>query len=237
MHRFLSLAASAVLAFAAAAESKPPAAGHWEGSIQVPNHEMKIAVDLDLDDKGAWIGDLDIPEQGLSDFPLSGISFKENIVRFELAGIPGNPAFEGEISPDGTILAGDFSQGGSSVPAELKRISEPKVVLPANNTPVAKEFEGSWECSIPSPDGKTRRSVLKLANSADGPATGVLVADEGVQFPVSGIEQAGAALKFEIKPIGLVFAGERRGDEIPGGLRVAGKELPLTLKRAPAAAK
>jgi len=235
MHRSLSVLA--LIVATAAAQSKPPAAGHWEGSLEVPDHPLKIAVDLDLNDQGAWIGDFDVPDQGLRDFPLSNLSFKENIVKFELAGIPGDPSFEGEISPDGTILAGDFSQGGGSLPVELKRTGDANVVLPVKNTALAKEFEGSWECAIPGPDGKIHPGVIKLANAADNSSTGVLLGEGGIQFPLSAIAQSGAALKFDIKPIGLAFAGERRNNEIPGTLKVAGKELPLTLKRSPEPAR
>ena len=52
-----------------AAQTVSPA-GHWEGSIAVPTGDLKVMVDLDRDAKGTWIGDIDIPEQGVKDLPL-----------------------------------------------------------------------------------------------------------------------------------------------------------------------
>jgi hypothetical protein len=233
MIRISSSLACFALAVCAFAQSRPPAAAHWEGVIHVPNRDMKIAIDLDQNEKGEWIGDLDFPQEGMTDFPLSHIAVEGNTVKFEMAGIPGDPSFDGEISPDGKILAGDFGQGGGSVPGELKWVSEPKVVLPARNTAIAKEFEGSWEGSIPGPDGQAHAAVLKLANGADGRATGLIVGREGMEFGVSSIAQTGSRLQFEVKAIGGMFSGELKGDELTGTWKAGGsREFPLAFRRA-----
>jgi hypothetical protein len=233
MRRFLILLACFTLAITASAQSKPPAAGHWEGVIPVPNHEMKIAVDLDLNGKGEWIGDFDFEPEGMTHFPISNIVVKGNTLKFELAGIPGDPGFDGEISPDGKILAGDFSQDGGAMSTELKWVSAAKVDLPAKSTAIAKEFEGSWESAIPAPDGQNHRAVLKLANGPDGSATGVLLGGEGYQLPVSSIQQTGNQLKLDLRAVGAVFNGELKSGEIVGTWR-AGREFPVTFKRAAA---
>src|SRR5215471_1656089 len=40
---------------AALAQPAPTVAGHWQGKIQLPNHDLEITVDLDRNPKGAWI--------------------------------------------------------------------------------------------------------------------------------------------------------------------------------------
>ena len=40
-------------------------------------------------------------------------------VSFVMKGVPGNPQFAGTVSKDGTSIAGDFSQGGVTLPFTL----------------------------------------------------------------------------------------------------------------------
>ena len=39
-----------------------------------------------------------------------------------MAGVPGEPSFEGTLSDDGTAITGTFTQGGSSLDFELRRV-------------------------------------------------------------------------------------------------------------------
>lgn len=113
----------ALIACAAAFAQAPaplPAAGHWEGAIQLPGAELKVMVDLEATKEG-WKGRISIPQQGAKDLALKDVKVEGRAVSFVLPGIPGDPAFKGEISADGATLAGTFSQGGQALPFSLAR--------------------------------------------------------------------------------------------------------------------
>ena len=95
-----------------------PAAGHWEGTINIPGSPLVIAVDLRLDG-GLWSGSCDIPAQAAKQIPLGGIELDGNRLKFSMAGVPGDPTFNGKLA-DGKIT-GSFTQSGQSIPFQLGR--------------------------------------------------------------------------------------------------------------------
>ncbi len=101
-----------------AAAQAPPAAGHWEGAIQVPGHDLLVKIDL-TSVNGTWQGTIDIPEQGAKALPLEKIAVEGDHVQLSIAGVPGNPAFDGKLA-DGKIT-GTFTQGMASIPFHLGR--------------------------------------------------------------------------------------------------------------------
>ncbi|HEX8985583.1 MAG TPA: hypothetical protein VF767_09135, partial [Bryobacteraceae bacterium] len=123
----LPLALSVLLALipAAVAQTAPEASGHWEGAISAPTQELQILVDL-AREAGVWKGTIGVPAQNLKAFPLSGIAVQGAKVHFAMAGIPGDPQFDGTLAADGKTLAGDWTQGGGAVPAKLSRTGEAK---------------------------------------------------------------------------------------------------------------
>jgi hypothetical protein len=234
MRNFLSAVLIALVALPSAlAQSKPAGSGHWEGTLQIPDREMKIAFDLAQNAKGDWIGTLAVPEQNIRDLPLAKIVVKGTTVAFELPGIPGDPSFQGDISPDGKSIKGDLAQGGGMFPLQVKWVSEAEVKPPAKSTPITKEFEGVWEGVLTPPDGRNLRLRLTLANGSDG-ATGTLASlDQGGRdAPFTTITQKASQITLELKAAGITYTGELKGEEIAGTFTQGPGSLPLTLKRA-----
>jgi len=100
-------------------------AGHWAGTIDIPG--MKLAIDLDFtqNQDGSWKGDISIPAQKAVDLPLANISVEGRLVSFEIIGVPGKPTFKGEISQDGQVISGEFTQSDRTFPFTLKRTVSP----------------------------------------------------------------------------------------------------------------
>jgi len=94
-------------------------AGHWDGSILLPGTSLGIRVHLSRDEGGAWSGTIDIPMQGAKDLALSGIVVEGDSIVFAIAGVPGDPTFEGTLEDD--RIAGPFSQSGQTFRFELTR--------------------------------------------------------------------------------------------------------------------
>jgi hypothetical protein len=233
MRSILSAVLAAFLTLPLAlSQSKPAGSGHWEGTVQVPDRDLKVAIDLAQNEKGEWIGTIAVPEQNLRDLPLAKIVVKGTSVAFELPGIPGDPAFQGDLSPDGKAIKGDLAQGGGSFPMQVKWVSEASVKLPAKSTPIGKELEGVWEGVLATPDGQNLRIRVTLANGADG-ATGTFASldQSGNEMPLTTIAQKDSQLTFELKMAGIGYSGELKGDRLVGTFTQGPASLPLTFKR------
>jgi CubicO group peptidase (beta-lactamase class C family) len=98
----------------------PPPSGHWEGSIELPGTSLKVMVDLSSGQEG-WSGRISIPQQGAKDLPLGKVQVNGKALSFVITGIPGDPAFKGELNSEGGAIAGQFTQGGQSFPFKLAR--------------------------------------------------------------------------------------------------------------------
>jgi hypothetical protein len=226
-----AVAMAAILAPFAFAQSTPGAAGHWEGMISPPGQELRIQVDLTKDDKQGWTGTINIPEQNLNGFPLSDVNVKADAAGFAMRGIPGDPVFKGKLGQDGRSIAGEFTQGGNSMPFKLSRTGEARL---AKSTGVGKEFEGDWEGTLDA-NGTKLRLIVKLANQPGGAATGTMttVDQGGAEIPITTITQKGTNLRLELPKIGGNYTGDinKEGTQITGEWTQGPGKLPLTLKR------
>ncbi|HEY1203303.1 MAG: hypothetical protein ABSH46_03860 [Bryobacteraceae bacterium] len=234
MRLTFAAAAFSLVAPLAFSQSNAGAAGHWEGSISVPGHELNIVVDLARGEKDAWKGTIAIPEQNLKGFPLSSISVVNTAVKFAMNGVPGQPAFDGKLAPGGQSISGSFTQGGGTIPFSMKRTGEAQIEEVAKSTNVAKAFEGAWEGTLDT--GSTQlRLVLKLANQPDGAATGTLTSVDqgGAVIPIAVITQKGSELKLEVPSVGGSFTGEISKDAatVAGTWTQGMGALPLTFHR------
>ena len=109
---------------APAAATAPSPVGHWEGAIDLPGTKLAVLVDLALEN-GRWSGKISIPQQGAKDLPLVKVEVAGENVSFAIADVPGDPTFRGKALADGKTIAGQFTQGGKSLPFSLERRSPP----------------------------------------------------------------------------------------------------------------
>ncbi len=226
------LLAIAIVGSEALAQSPPPPAGHWVGTLQVPGQPIEIEIDLAPGADGKWQGAITIPVQNVKGMPLANITVAGTGVDFDLKGPPGDPHFKGTYSKENDTLAGDYTQGGSTIPFSLTRKGDAQFEAAAKSTPITKELEGSWEGTLDA-GGKQLRLVLKLANQPSG-ATGTLVSvDQGGQeLPVEAITQSGSSLKFAVRSVGGSYEGELKDGQITGTWMQGPGKLPLVFKPA-----
>lgn len=91
--------------------------GVWEGSIQIPNQPLLII--LTFEEKS---GRINIPVQGLNDFPLTSVTLNDLDLYFDM-NIQGQQiTFDGEIEQE--KITGTFTQSGQSFPFELVKGKE-----------------------------------------------------------------------------------------------------------------
>lgn len=223
----MTMATAVVLAQPATA---PVPSGHWEGTIDVPGNPLAVQIDL-AKTGDTWEGTIAVPAQGLKGYPLGGLQLSAQKVAFAITGAPGNPAFSGDVSPDGQSITGNFSQGGGSTTFNLKRTGDAKIEPPPKSTPIAKELEGNWEGTI-DVSGKTLHLMLKLENQAKGATGSMISVDQGnAQIPITAVVQAGTHLTVTLRPINGTFEGDLKDGQLVGTWTQGPSSLPLTFTR------
>ena len=206
--------------------------GHWEGAIQVPGPELKI--EIDLAPRGEkWEGTIAIPAQGLKGFPLSAITVQGDSVSFEMHGVPGEPHFNGTLSKDAKSLAGQFSQGGGTIPFAVTRTGDAKFEPLPKSTPITKDLEGSWEGSLDA-NGTILRLLVKLSNGPDGAAKGTMISLDqgGAEIPIAAVVQTGSHLTLVVQVIAGTYEGDYKDGQLTGTWKQGPGTLPLVFKRA-----
>lgn len=110
----------------AQAADLPSLAGVWQGNLQVSGSEIGLIVRIKAEAGGGYSGTLDVPAQGAKGIPIGKISMDGDQVRIEINLIGG--IFAGRLSPDGRSIAGQWQQGGATLPLEMKRNEEAPVL-------------------------------------------------------------------------------------------------------------
>lgn len=208
-------------------------AGHWEGNVVLPNHELTIAVDLAKSDKGVWTGSFGVPEQGATGLKIDKIEIDGKNVKFRVPEAPGTPEFSGTLKEDGH-LALTVAQGGASFPADLKRTGEAKVETTQPSPAVDAKFEGNWEGSLDTPGG-TLRLIFHFQNQPDKTVKATVDSPDqnALGLPLTGIVQKGSAIELLFKVAGGAYKGtlNAEGTELTGEWTQGGGTFPLKLKK------
>jgi len=218
----------------ASAQSQPNPSGHWEGMVQIPGMELTVEIDLQTNDKAAFVGTFSQPAQGLKGLPLSTVMVDGKSVRFVVRGGEAPATFAGLLSDDGKSITGSVEQGGQAVPFSLTRKGDAKIAAPPVNGPIGKELEGVWNGTI---DGGARsmRVVLTMSNQPDGKAVGTIMSPDGsgIEIPIA-ITQKGMNVTIGVPSVGASFVGTLNAErtELAGQWSQGPVTSPLTFQRS-----
>lgn len=227
----LPLPASSLLAQTAVDPS-----GHWEGTIQAPNRDVKIEIDLAKNSKGELAGTFGNPAERVKGVPLSTVAVEGRAVTFELKAGSGGGTFHGILLADGNSMSGDFitAEGGHSAPFSLTRTGDARIAPAPKSPPIGKELEGTWNGTL-DVKGRQVRIVLRMANQPDGTATGTILSLDGggVELPIAMTQKA-SSLIIDVTAVGGSYVGvlNAAGTELVGTWTQGPAVLPLTFRRA-----
>lgn len=127
----ITLALTTLIAFTYA-QSDP--LGVWSGAIGPGVIDLEVRVTITAEEGSTGLaGTIDIPAQGMIDYPLASVVHDGDALSFALPGIPGDPTFDGVI--DGDRLEGTFEQGGQTLTFTLDRDAEPTALRPQEPLP------------------------------------------------------------------------------------------------------
>ena len=211
--------------------------GHWQGTVQAPNMEVKIEIDLAKNSKGELVGTFDQAAQNLKGLLLANLAVDGSSVSFQVKGsAPGERTFKGALSADGKSMSGDFASSGYFFPFKLSRTGDPRVEEPAKSAPIGKELEGTWDGAV-AVNGIQVRFVLTMSNQPDGTATGSVVSvnEGGLTVPTT-MTQKGSSVTLDVKAVGGSYSGtlNAEGTELVGTYTRGPLVVPLTFRRAAA---
>ena len=232
------LVASVPLAVASTATEATPV-GFWRGAIEVPSAAIEVAIEITRAD-GGWGAVVYVPAQGIRAVDMIDVAIEGGSVKCGIPGVAGQPTFAGQLSEDGLILAGDFSQGGQSLPFRLTRGEKP----PEFEEDVYALFEqagvagpglaGIWRGLLESAPHRFRL-VLHLAEKADGSVAGTIdTLDQDAEgLPLDGVEVDDRTIGFTLSVVGAAFRGSlsEDGAELTGQWRQGSQVLSVTFKR------
>ena len=239
MRRYLALVAGLLLLASAAALAATNPAGVWEGTLKTPNGDMGFVFNLHRDgDK--WAAEMDIPMQGVSGLPLANVKVDGAAISFPIPG-PGDPHYDGKLAEDGKSISGTFTQGGISLPLDLKWKSEPRAVeKAAANSGDVQVLEGVWE-GVLDANGTKLHVRFNFIRNADGSITATFDSvDQGANgLPVASIARTGDTVKMDLKSINGSYEGtlDKDASTMTGTLSQMGNPVPLNLQRKKAEKK
>lgn len=93
--------------------------GDWEGAVETPNGPVRLTVHFRNQADKTVKATLDNPDQNAVDLPLSDVVQKGSGIEFRLRMV--NGGYKGTMNKEATQLTGEWSQGGASVPLNLKK--------------------------------------------------------------------------------------------------------------------
>ena len=208
--------------------------GHWEGTVQIPNMELKIEIDLAKNSKGELVGTFGNPAQNVKGLPLSTVAVEGRSVRLVLKAGKEVNTFVGVLSADSKSISGDASQGAESVPFSLTRTGDARIAPAPKSPPIGKELEGTWNGTLDAGE-KQVRLVLKMANQPDGTATGTIASQDGsgVEIPIAMTQKA-SSVTIDVPSTGGSYVGvlNAEGTELAGKWSQGSTVMPLTFRRA-----
>jgi hypothetical protein len=209
--------------------------GHWEGSIQAPDVQVAVAIDLAKNSSGQFVGTFTEPERGLKGLPLAQVTIEDRSIKLVLRGGQGGGTFNATLSEDNRSMTGEFvmNEGGYVLPFTLTRTGDANIVAPPRSPAIAKELAATWQGTA-DVGGKPLRIIVTMTNHPDGTATGTVMSPEGggMEIPIA-IAQRSDTITLEVPAVGASFAAVINADktELTGTWTQGSAALPLTLRR------
>jgi len=222
---FVALALTLLSARLGHAET-PNAAGHWDGAIHAPFGDVRVALDLAVDDTGRLKGTFTNPSEQIAGLPFASVAIDGRSVSLQIKTTP-MQGFKGTLSADGRSMSGEFLVSVYGVPFDMTRTGDARFEAAPKSARIDRTLEGTWHGALDS-QGMT----LTLTNHPDNTATGTWGVDEGVQFPITITVQA-LALTIGSTVTRETYTGtfDAARGEIVGTFKEGATEVPLTFRR------
>ncbi len=153
--RILSLCITFTLAplgAQATAQKADPAnfAGHWTGTISAAGAELRMRVDLTVED-GVLAAKMFSVDQGNAEIPVASVTVTGATLSMTMPMIGGS--YDGALSDDGQTIEGTFTQMGAELPLVLERTTAEEADAGRPQDPVEPYPYIAEDVRYPNPDG------------------------------------------------------------------------------------
>jgi hypothetical protein len=234
MKTYFAILAGFMLLAPSLAPAAANPAGLWEGSIKTPDGgDLGFVFNLHMEGD-QWTAEMDVPAQGVSGVPINKIKVDGSAITLNMPG-PGDPQYAGKLSEDGKTISGNFTQGGTSLPLNLKWKSEPRAVTKTSvNSGEVQVLEGVWEGAL-EVNGTPLHLSFNFTRNADGSIAGTVDSpDQKVSgLRIDSISRTADSVKLEVKVVGGSYQGTLNKDAstLTGSWTQMGNSFSLTLQR------
>jgi uncharacterized protein (TIGR03435 family) len=128
--------------------------GTWQGTLN-PGQELRVVFVISTANAGALTAMMHSIDQGGQGMSASTVTFQGATLRITLAGL--GSTFEGQMRADGSSIAGNWMQGGKSLPLTLARANpETAWKIPAPPKPMAADAPAVFEVATIKPSDPNR---------------------------------------------------------------------------------
>jgi len=135
--------------------------GTWQGTLN-PGRELRTVVKISKGDDGGLKAVFYSIDQGGQPLPITSIKQDGSSVKMSLVMIGGT--YDAKLTPDGSEMDGTWTQGGGSLPLNLKHVTEAAAwTIPAPPPPVvpmAKDADPAYEVATIKPTKPDERGKM-----------------------------------------------------------------------------
>jgi len=100
-------------------QSAPSLAGEWNGTLDTGATKLRLVLKVSKGAEGKLSATLDSVDQNAKGIPVSSVEQAGNSVKLGLASI--GASYQGKMNAAGSEIAGEWKQGGGSLPLVFSR--------------------------------------------------------------------------------------------------------------------
>ncbi len=209
--------------------------GYWRGTLHLPNGgNLDLGMTI-LHDVDAFQARINIPAQGLKDYPLTDFQVEGSRMTATVAGIAGAPQFSGERTEES--IGGHLLQAGQRMPFTLHLESREVTGdhLNSGGPPPRTDDPalGYWKGTLRLPQGDVVVTVHLTGGKRGWSGSADLSSHQVTDFPLSEIRREEGRISFAWKglPGSPGFDGAVDGDRIDGVMKMGEEAYPLVFHR------
>lgn len=201
----------------------------WKGTLNAGGTKLRLELDI-TDSAGTLTGEMRSLDQGNATMKVTDIKMDDEKLGFSIPQI--GAKFSGELSKDGTVAEGTFTQGPAKLPLAFTRSDTRAATADEQMAPEHGQLKEAWV-------GKLNMGLMepvmqfRIVTLASGETAAYFdsVTEGRTDFEATWSID-GDTLKFDVAKIKLSFSGtlNEARDTAEGTWSQGGRELPLTLK-------
>jgi len=217
----------------------PKIEGAWQGTLQIQQASLRGVLKIGKTN-GVYHATLDSIDQRLAGIPVSKFVYDYPMVRAELSSL--GATYEAKLDSSGRQMAGDWKQGGVTVPLTLERTDTPWQMagpMAESDYQAGSGPQGAWQGTLQA-GAMSLRLKFRIGPNADGAWRAEMDSvDQGVTaLAASSASFDAPTVKVNFNQIGGSFQGDLNADQsqLAGTWTQGGQTFPLKLERAKAEA-